>query len=137
LSPARDPASPDRATRESSGSSRAATQKSEDSGENGAGNGDRLRLGTYRPIWAAPEVEVSPALKFLIAQQQVELSPQDAQRLEIAAGDAVEVACNGTRVRGAAAIRTGVPPGTAFLAEGIASESANALTGAEVEVRKR
>src|SRR6185437_7037045 len=27
------------------------------------GNG-ALRLGTYRPIWAAPEVEISPALKF-------------------------------------------------------------------------
>jgi NADH-quinone oxidoreductase subunit G len=110
---------------------RAATQKSASS------NGNGLRLGTYRPIWAAPEVEVSPALKFLIAHQQVELSPQDAQRLEIASGDAVEVACNGNLVRGTAAIRASVPAGTAFLAEGIASESANALTGSEVEVRKR
>ena len=26
-----------------------------------------LRLGTYRPIWAAPEVEISPALQYTIA----------------------------------------------------------------------
>src|SRR5690606_32054323 len=38
-----------------------------------------LRLGTYRPIWAAPEVEASPALKFLTARQQAELSPLDAE----------------------------------------------------------
>jgi NADH-quinone oxidoreductase subunit G len=100
-------------------------------GANGA-----LRLGRYRPIWASPEVEVSPALKFTIAQQQVELSPEDARRLGIGNGDQVEVAQNGTRVRARAAVRTGVPPGAAFLADGVAEESANALTEAFVEVRK-
>ncbi|MGH2842254.1 MAG: NADH-quinone oxidoreductase subunit NuoG, partial [Solirubrobacteraceae bacterium] len=47
-----------------------------------AGNG-RLRLGTYRPIWAGSEVELSPALAFTIAEQLVELAPQDADRLGI------------------------------------------------------
>jgi NADH-quinone oxidoreductase subunit G len=96
-----------------------------------------LRLGTYRSIWAAPEVEVSPALKFTVARQQLELSPEDARRLGIAPGDAVEVAQNGTRLRGTVHVRTGVPPGTVFLAEGIANQSANAFTEPEVEVHKR
>jgi NADH-quinone oxidoreductase subunit G len=101
-----------------------------------AGNG-ALRLGTYRPIWAAPEVEISPALQFTIADQQVELSPEDAQRLGIADGDAIEVAQNGTRLHGSARVRSGVPAGTAFLAEGIAAGSANVFTEPLVEVHKR
>ncbi|HTP23473.1 MAG TPA: NADH-quinone oxidoreductase subunit NuoG [Solirubrobacteraceae bacterium] len=99
-------------------------------------NGE-LRLGTYRSIWAAPEVEISPALKFTIARQQVELSPEDARRLGIGDGDAIDVAQNGTRLRGSAHVRSGVPAGTVFLADGIAAESANALTEPVVEVSKR
>ena len=49
--------------------------------------------GTFRSIWAAPEVEASPALHFLHPEQQrVELSPADARRLGIEPGDRVEVA---------------------------------------------
>ncbi len=95
-----------------------------------------LRLGTYRSIWATPEVELSPALHYTIAHQQVELSPSDGQRFGIANGDTVEVSQNGTRLQATAAIRTGVPDGTAFLAEGIAQDSANALTAATIEVSK-
>ncbi len=43
---------------------------------------------------------------------------------------------NGTRLNGRAAVRTGVPEGTAFLATGIAQDSANALTEPRVEVSK-
>ena len=93
-----------------------------------------LRLGTYRPIWAAPEVEISPALHYTIARQLVELSPEDAARLGIAGGETVAVSQNGTRLTGRAAVRTGVTPGTAFLAEGIAADSANALTETEIEI---
>ncbi len=96
-----------------------------------------LRLGTYRPIWASPEVEISPALHFAVAHQQVELSPEDARRLGIAGGETVQVAQNGTRLRATAAIRSGVPSGTAFLADGLASDSANELTETTVEVSKR
>jgi NADH-quinone oxidoreductase subunit G len=96
-----------------------------------------LRLGTYRSIWAAPEVEISPALKFTIARQQVELSPEDARRLGIGGGDAIEVAQNGTRLPGTAHVRTGVPPGVAFLAEGIAVGSANVFTDPIIEVHRR
>ena len=95
-----------------------------------------LRLGTYRPIWASPEVEVSPALKYTVARQQAELSPEDAQRLGIVSGETIEVAQNGTRLRAKAAVRSGVPAGTIFLATGVAADSANALTEPEVEVRK-
>jgi NADH-quinone oxidoreductase subunit G len=95
-----------------------------------------LRIGTYRSIWASPEVEISPALQFAIARQQVELSPADAQRLGITPGDAVVVAQNGTRLHAQAHIRAGIQEGTAFLADSLASESANALTEPLVEVRK-
>jgi NADH-quinone oxidoreductase subunit G len=97
---------------------------------------DALRLGTYRPIWASPEVEISPALKFTVARQQVELSPEDARRLGISSGETVAVAQNGARLRATAHVRTGVPAGTAFLAEGVASDSANALTESLIEVIK-
>ena len=103
-----------------------------------------LRLGRYRPIWAAPEVEISPALHFTVAEQQLELSPGDAARMGISHGDIVEVAeRNGhpaagdaPHVRARAAIRTGVLEGVAFLADGIRSESANVLTEPLIEVRK-
>jgi NADH-quinone oxidoreductase subunit G len=95
-----------------------------------------LRLGTYRPIWASPEVEISPALHYTVAHQQLELAPADAQRLEIVNGEAVQVSQNGTRLRATAAVRTGVPEGVAFLADGIAADSANALTEREIEVHR-
>jgi NADH-quinone oxidoreductase subunit G len=102
-----------------------------DAPKNGA-----LRLGRYRPIWADPQVEISPALHYTIARQQVELSPEDAARLGIASGQTVEVSQNGTRLEGTAQVRSGVPTGTAFLAEGIAAESANLLTEPTIDVRK-
>jgi NADH-quinone oxidoreductase subunit G len=104
--------------------------------EASAAAGVGLRLGRYRPIWADPQVEISPALQYTIARQQVELSPEDAQRLGIGAGETVEVSQNGTRLTGTAQVRSGVPVGTAFLAEGIAENSANALTEDMIEVRK-
>jgi len=95
-----------------------------------------LRLGTYRPIWAAPECEISPALKFLIPEQQVELSPDDAQRLGILHGEEVVVAQNGTRLAAKAFVRSAVPAGSAFLADGLAADSANVLTESLIEVIK-
>jgi NADH-quinone oxidoreductase subunit G len=103
---------------------------------NGASTSDVLRLGTYRPIWAAPEVDISPALQYLRAVQQVELSPEDASRLQLVHGSEADVAQNGTRLRARVAVRTGVPAGTAFLAEGLASGSANVFTERSVMVGK-
>ena len=105
-------------------------------GEDRAAPGDAgpLRLGTYRPLWAAPEVESSPALHFTIAHQQLELSPEDARRLGVSSGQMVDVSQYGTTLRAKAVVRSGVSPGSAFLAEGIAVDSANALTDGEIEV---
>jgi NADH-quinone oxidoreductase subunit G len=93
-----------------------------------------LRVGTYRSIWASPQVEISPALKFTVAEQMVELSPADAARLGVVPGAPVTVSQNGTRLRGRAHVRTGVPEGTVFVAEGVAADSANTLTEPLVEV---
>jgi NADH-quinone oxidoreductase subunit G len=103
---------------------------------NGTGASGSLRLGTHRPIWAWPEVEISPALTFLVAHQQLELSPSDASRLGIEHGEPVEVLQDGVRLAASAHIRSDVPVGTAFLAEGISRDSANRLTGSTIEVRR-
>jgi NADH-quinone oxidoreductase subunit G len=96
----------------------------------------KLTLGTYRPLWASPEVEISPALQYLVPRQSVELSPADASLRGIADGEQVVVAQNGTRLAATAVIRSSVPDGAAFLAEGIADASANALTERLIEVVK-
>jgi NADH-quinone oxidoreductase subunit G len=101
----------------------------------GATTNGELRLGTWRPLWAAPEVDLSPALKFMRPRQVVELSPADADRLGVSDGDLVEVGTNGTRVRGAARLRASVPGGSVFLVAGTHDEPANVLSGPLVEVR--
>src|SRR6202035_4026462 len=92
-----------------------------------------LRLGLFRPIWAAPEVEISPILKYTIARQQAELSPEDARRMGITTGDQVIVSQNGTSLTAPAVVRSGVTEGTVFLATGLAADSGNELAQAEVE----
>src|SRR5215217_7985830 len=105
-----------------------------------------LRLGTYRSLWSSKEVEASPSLRFLRAQQVVELSPVDADRLGITDGDRVEVGApvlageagrgNGTRVRGAVRLRASVPAGSVFLADGTPEHPANLLTDSLVEITR-
>jgi NADH-quinone oxidoreductase subunit G len=97
-----------------------------------------LRLGTYRSIWAAPEVEASPALKFLAARQQAEISPLDAERLGVDNGAKVSVSAGDASVLAKVFVRGNVPAGTVFLAEGTAEQSATELLGEAprlVEVR--
>jgi hypothetical protein len=48
----------------------------------------------------------------------------------------VVVAQNGTRLAARAVIRSTVPAGTAFLADGLATDSANVLTEPLIEVIK-
>jgi NADH-quinone oxidoreductase subunit G len=96
----------------------------------------RFLLGTFRSVWASPEVEASPALKFLHPRQRVELSPADAQRLGVLEGDRVVVGSNGTIVRATVALRDAMPPGSVFLQSAIPEDSASALEGPLVEVRK-
>jgi NADH-quinone oxidoreductase subunit G len=101
----------------------------------GTANG-RLRLGTFRTLWASKEVDASPALHFLRARQVVELSPEDAGERGIREGDRVEVGVNGTRVQGPVRLRAAVPGGTVFLAEGTHEQPANLLTEPLVEIRR-
>jgi NADH-quinone oxidoreductase subunit G len=96
----------------------------------------RLRLGTFRTLWAAKEVDASPALKFLRARQIVELSPEDAAALGVREGDRVEVGANGTRVQGPVKLRAAVPGGSVFLSEGTHDQPANVLTEPLVEIRR-
>jgi len=98
-----------------------------------AGDGS-LRLGTFRPLWAAKEVDASPILQFAIPRQVVELSPEDAAALGVREGDRVEVGGNGTRLRGAVRLRAAVPAGSVFVAEGVDGEPANLLTEPLVRV---
>jgi NADH-quinone oxidoreductase subunit G len=95
--------------------------------------GGALRLGSFRSLWASPEVRISPSLKFLWAGgplSRVELAPGDAQRRGIGEGALVEVAQNGTSVRGRATLRHAVPAGSVFV-----SDENAIVTGALVEVR--
>ncbi|HSR94774.1 MAG TPA: NADH-quinone oxidoreductase subunit NuoG [Solirubrobacterales bacterium] len=88
---------------------------------------DALTLGTYRDLWAGPITELNPPLKFLQPQQRVELSLADAERLELKAGDEVDVSQNGTSVRAQVAVRERIEPGVCFLIEGTAEGNANGL----------
>jgi NADH-quinone oxidoreductase subunit G len=91
----------------------------------------RLRLGTYRSIWAGPEVAASPALHFLRARTRVELSQHDAQRLGLFDGDKVTVGDGeGEAIDATVSLRAAIPAGSAFL-EG------NGVDGPLVDVRKR
>ena len=93
-----------------------------------------LLVGRYRSIWASKEIDASPALKFLSARQLVELSPVDAQRLDVAHGEEIVVAANGHSVRGVAHLRASMPEGVVFVAEGTREQGANVL-GDEARVR--
>jgi NADH-quinone oxidoreductase subunit G len=99
-------------------------------------NDDSLLLGTYCDLWAGPITELNPPLKFLTPHQRLEISPQDAQRLDLKNGEAVRVSQNGTTIVAAVLIKERVSPGTAFMAEGVAEANANALlNGGPVRVQ--
>jgi NADH-quinone oxidoreductase subunit G len=89
----------------------------------------RLRLGTFRSIWNAPEVKVSPALKFLHPKLRLEMAPADAQRLELFEGEQVVVGADGQTVHATVIVRDAMPEGSVFL-------ETNALDGPLVEVRR-
>ena len=102
----------------------------------GASDPGALRLGSFKSIWASPEVAASPALKFLHPEQRVELSPADAERLGIRHGERVTVGSDGASVEAIAHLRNESPAGSAFLQSGIPVGAANALQGPFVEIRK-
>ncbi len=94
-------------------------------------------LGSYRDLWASEVTEHSPALRFLMPAQTLELSLADAERLGVASGDDVTVRSNGHSVSARVAIRARIRPGAGFLIEGLTSDGANRLAGATaVEIAK-
>jgi NADH-quinone oxidoreductase subunit G len=102
-------------------------------------SGESLALATVPDIWASWEVERSPALDFLPAEQELQLHPSDGERLGVAPGDTVQVASNGHAVNAVVRLRGSARPGTALLTWGTRSENANVLvngTPVLVEVRK-
>jgi NADH-quinone oxidoreductase subunit G len=57
-----------------------------------------LKLQRYRPLFSGPAVERVPELAFQRADRVIELAAADAERRQIANGDAVSVRSNGTSV---------------------------------------
>jgi NADH-quinone oxidoreductase subunit G len=90
---------------------------------------DRMRLGAAPSLWSGRETRHAPSLRFLASAPHAELSPDDARRLEVGPGDELLVSVNGDSVRASAVVRSGVRPGTVFLAPG-------ALPSGPVEVSK-
>ena len=84
----------------------------------------------------APEVERSPALKFLHPRQRLEMAPADAARLGLAHGDRVTVGSDGAAVSATVTLRNASPTGSVFLEDGIPSDAANVLDGPLVDIRK-
>ena len=81
--------------------------------------------------------ERSPALRFLMPRQTLELSLADAERFGVAQGDQVNVRSNGHSVSAEGRDPRADPPGSGFLIEGLAEQGPNALAGAEtVEIEK-
>jgi NADH-quinone oxidoreductase subunit G len=87
-----------------------------------------LRLGAFRSVWAAPEVEASPALKFLARHATLEVSPADAERLGVENGDRVRVSNDDRTVEARVALRGNTPAGTVFLEAGLSEGGASELT---------
>jgi len=86
-----------------------------------------LRLGSFRSIWAAPEVEHAPALKFLARRATLEVAPADAERLGIAHGDRITVSTDDRTVEARVALRGNTPAGTVFLDAGLPEGGASEL----------
>jgi NADH-quinone oxidoreductase subunit G len=97
--------------------------------------GAKLIAGSYRSIWAGPEVAASPALAFLHPRQRIEIGAADARRLGLSDGAEMAVADeSGTQIRARVAVRDGIAAGSAFLQRALAGESAESLSGPTVEI---
>jgi NADH-quinone oxidoreductase subunit G len=92
--------------------------------------GPGLRLVTYKPLFSGPAVERVPELQFQRPGPEVELSREDARRLGITNGQAVEVSSNGTAVRLRARLSRELAAGLARIPD----EHAGGLEG-RVEVK--
>jgi NADH-quinone oxidoreductase subunit G len=101
-----------------------------------AQGGEHLVLGTYRDLWAGPITELNPPLKFLTPTQRLEISREDAARLNLKSGDRVRVSQNGSSVEAEAQVKERVSEGVVFMAEGVLDGNANSLlNGGPVQVK--
>lgn len=91
-----------------------------------------LRLQRVHALFSGPAVERVPELRFQRPAAEVELSPADAERRGIAAGDVVEVRSNGTSVELRARVNRKLIDGVARIADEHAADLHSA-----VEVIKR
>ena len=89
----------------------------------------QLLLGTYRNLWADPSVESSPALRFQVPAQRLEISGTDATRLNLKTGDEVSVRSGEGSVNARVAVRAAMPEGTCFLIERTPVDNANLVAG--------
>ncbi|MBS1845199.1 MAG: molybdopterin-dependent oxidoreductase, partial [Actinobacteria bacterium] len=104
-------------------------------GRPGDSDADGLILGTYRDLWAGPITELNPPLRFLKPTQRLELSPEDAERLELSTGDKVRVGQMNLSIEATVMVKERIPEGVCFLAEGVAGANANGLlNGHQVRV---
>jgi NADH-quinone oxidoreductase subunit G len=89
-----------------------------------------LVLAAAPTLWAGPEVEHSPSLRFLATGVKVWLSVEDARRLGVSSGDQVRVTAEGESVIAHAVVRSSVPAGSLFASPPV-------LTEGPVEVHAR
>jgi len=114
----------------SGGSAGARTTESAATAGNGAGpgaNGTGLALGTRHDLWAAEAVDHSPALRFLVPSQSLQISPADAEALGLTSGDEVVVSADGRSVEARVAVRDRMGEGVAFLIAGTNEDNGNVL----------
>ncbi len=89
----------------------------------------QLLLGTYPNLWADQVVESSPALRFLVPAQRLEVSGPDATRLGLSTGDEVSVRSGEESVNARVAVRAAMPEGACFLIEGTPADNGNRVAG--------
>jgi NADH-quinone oxidoreductase subunit G len=81
-----------------------------------------LVLAAAPTLWAGPEVEYSPSLRFLATGPRAWLSVHDAHRHAIENGDEIELATGGDQVNAVAVVRSAVPEGSVFVSPPVGLE---------------
>src|SRR5207302_283875 len=97
--------------------STAAPQESQDEPTPPKAPGGGLQLLRYRPLFSGAAVERVPELQFQRPAPEIELSPEDAQRLGVKRGEPVDVRSNGTSIELRATINKRLKAGVARIAE--------------------
>ncbi len=96
----------------------------------------KLRLGTYRPLWAAKEVDISPVLQFIRAKPDRRALAGPTPPRWGSTRATRSRSATASRVRANVKLRDAVPAGSVFLAEGTAENNVNVLTHGLVEIHR-